>query len=216
LPVILGTVLVFFAESHESGNASYWLGGGGIDMVNVVIMQNSEVRGTFSILTIDNNFFGGRGVGYHCVCFGVERVGQAQIFGEGLVRRHSPRLPEGKSKQIPEEIFTTTQQSQHSASKFHIRQNMAQNGNAIIKNSLITGAGRGLFATKDLSPGESILTINRPLLCVLSNAELEETCVNCFSSSSGSIIGSHGNFQDEVKLSACSRCKQYKFCGKVC
>jgi hypothetical protein len=93
---------------------------------------------------------------------------------------------------------------------------MAQIGNAIINDSKIPGAGRGLFATKDVNPGESIFSIDRPLLCVLSNAELDETCANCFSSSSNSVIGSHDNFQEEVKLSACSRCKQYKFCSKVC
>ncbi|KAF2436620.1 SET domain-containing protein [Tothia fuscella] len=93
---------------------------------------------------------------------------------------------------------------------------MAQEGFAAIQNSNIPGAGRGLFASKKLGSGEAILTIDRPLLCVLSNANLMDTCANCLSSSSGSILASQESLHGNVVLSSCSRCKQLKYCGKKC
>jgi hypothetical protein len=88
---------------------------------------------------------------------------------------------------------------------------MASKGHAVVKPSPVSG--RGLFATKSLPPGELILTIERPLLCALDEKHLEDTCANCFR-----LVEEEDSNVDEdekVKLAACSRCKQLKFCGKV-
>jgi hypothetical protein len=88
---------------------------------------------------------------------------------------------------------------------------MVTKGSAVVGASSVSG--RGLFATKNLPAGELILTIERPLLCVLEGRHLTDTCANCFTCVNG-VLGNEDT--EKVKLSACSRCKQIKFCGKVC
>jgi hypothetical protein len=88
---------------------------------------------------------------------------------------------------------------------------MTSTGHTVVKPSPVSG--RGLFAKKSLAAGEPILIIERPLLCVLDELHLVDTCGNCFKQ-----FGKEDSNEDETKkatLAACSRCKQIKFCGKV-
>ncbi|KAI9728269.1 MAG: hypothetical protein M1834_007762 [Cirrosporium novae-zelandiae] len=75
-------------------------------------------------------------------------------------------------------------------------------------------AGQGLFASKDLSSGDSIISISRPLFAVLDTPRLEEACSNCFTWVPRSAIGSRGDGKEEVVLRACTGCRVVRYCGK--
>jgi hypothetical protein len=90
-----------------------------------------------------------------------------------------------------------------------------EKGYASIRTTPMNGTGKwatkspkGLFATKDLPAGVEIFTIERPLISALSKERLNDTCANCYKSSSEVAGGVDA-------LKACTGCKQAKYCGKV-
>ncbi|KAI9838683.1 MAG: hypothetical protein M1819_004997 [Sarea resinae] len=78
------------------------------------------------------------------------------------------------------------------------------------------GTGAGLFASRDLAPGEVVLSIARPLLVIPDSARLKETCSNCFAWLPRSAIGSRGHHLDDVTLKTCTGCRVVGYCSKDC
>ena len=68
----------------------------------------------------------------------------------------------------------------------------------------------GLFAAKDIDAGELIIRLARPLLAVLDSPHYNDTCSNCFVSTS-----ENEDEEEQVKLSICGGCGVVRFCGKV-
>lgn len=71
-------------------------------------------------------------------------------------------------------------------------------------------SGNGLFATKDIPAGSTILLKPRPLIGELDLPRLAESCHNCFLWSGCVIEGG------EIEIKACTGCKKVKYCSKVC
>lgn len=70
-------------------------------------------------------------------------------------------------------------------------------------------SGNGLFATKDIPAGSTILLKPRPLIGELDLPRLEESCHNCFLWSGCVIEGG------EIAIKACTGCKKVKYCSKA-
>jgi hypothetical protein len=97
--------------------------------------------------------------------------------------------------------------------------------------------GQGLFASSRISAGSAILQVEEPLVAIVDNEHLEETCSSCFawvppqrkntdsyggdsqlSKASLSIggISSDSLAGDEKRvLRACVRCKVVRYCNEV-
>lgn len=92
-------------------------------------------------------------------------------------------------------------------------------------------AGNGLFATKDIPAGSTILLTARPLIGELDLPRLQDSCHNCFmwayKAAKGCAVhatqgnkepGCHGceNEGGNPGVKACTGCKKVKYCSKVC
>lgn len=96
-------------------------------------------------------------------------------------------------------------------------------------------SGNGLFATKDIPAGSTILLKARPLIGELDLLKLEESCHNCFMWSQKAVrvcaIHAHepdrypGKYPDcsgcqteseAIGVKACTGCKKVRYCSKVC
>lgn len=78
-----------------------------------------------------------------------------------------------------------------------------------------TTSGNGLFCEKDTVPGALIFSIERPLISVLDNHELESTCSNCFArvkSFPGAVTAEWTNTE---AVKACAACHVLYYCSKV-
>jgi hypothetical protein len=77
-----------------------------------------------------------------------------------------------------------------------------------LRESSITGAGRGLFASRTLQLGEEIVTSLNPFVSVVTKQKLSTVCHNCFR-----VI----RVEDEnLKLKHCSTCKKVHYCSFLC
>lgn len=95
-------------------------------------------------------------------------------------------------------------------------------------------AGNGLFATKDIAAGSTLLLKTRPLIAELDLERLQDTCHNCFMWSQKTVracavhateadrLGRYPdcsgcqNEGDVTAVKACTGCKRVKYCSKVC
>ena len=75
--------------------------------------------------------------------------------------------------------------------------------------------GRGLFATKSHSPGDVLLSLDRPLIAVLDKTRIEDTCSWCFSWTELPVLSGAGVNQAS-KVNWCTGCKKVKYCSKRC
>ncbi|OCK85106.1 SET domain-containing protein [Lepidopterella palustris CBS 459.81] len=91
---------------------------------------------------------------------------------------------------------------------------MAHQNHAYIDKSPI--AGNGLFAGKAVPAGESILSISRPLIGTLNVVHLPDTCANCFTWTTGSLIGSRTYVPDGLTVKKCAGCQLVRYCSKKC
>ena len=80
--------------------------------------------------------------------------------------------------------------------------------NLELRESTVTGAGRGLFALRPLQPGEEIVTSLDPFVSVVTRQKLSMVCHNCFRFTS---------MEDDIlKLKHCSACKKIHYCNFLC
>lgn len=80
-------------------------------------------------------------------------------------------------------------------------------------------AGTCLFTSKEISAGELIFRLERPLVSVLDSVRLRDTCEACLQWMPESAPGDEeiGNREDERKiLKDCLGCKVVRYCSKVC
>lgn len=95
---------------------------------------------------------------------------------------------------------------------------MSQNDHAYyIKDSIIGGkaAGKGLFSNRDLTSGEPLVMIQRPLMASLESERLKDTCANCYVWTEGSSIGSRLYVKKGITVQMCAGCKRFRYCSKV-
>lgn len=85
--------------------------------------------------------------------------------------------------------------------------------------------GSGIFATKSFSLGDTIVTVNAPMIVALDKDRLTDTCYQCFRQAGDIPPEAHLGFPPdgsedknvgEVKLNRCAGCKVVRYCGKVC
>lgn len=69
-------------------------------------------------------------------------------------------------------------------------------------------AGRGLFTSKSLGPGELVFKDTRPLGCVLDTPLLERRCTWC-------LTGQDLGVQGRIDLKKCGGCGVVRFCNQV-
>lgn len=98
---------------------------------------------------------------------------------------------------------------------------MPETHNVEVKRSQIAGAGRGVFATKDLAPGDLILSLDRPLVAEPEFQRRLDTCAWCLQRaeldpaqrqkavSMGLPIGF-------IEVKACTGCRRVVYCSKTC
>ena len=96
-------------------------------------------------------------------------------------------------------------------------------------------SGNGLFATKDIPAGSTILLKSRPLIGELDLPRLEESCHNCFlwSQKAVRVCAVHASEPDRypgkypdcegcasegevIGVKTCTGCKKVRYCSKVC
>ncbi|KAK5166907.1 uncharacterized protein LTR77_007636 [Saxophila tyrrhenica] len=75
--------------------------------------------------------------------------------------------------------------------------------------------GRGLFATKKLAQGDVVIAMDRPLVAVLDEHRIEDTCSWCFSWTELPVLSGAGVNQ-ALKDNWCTGCKKVKYCSKAC
>lgn len=75
--------------------------------------------------------------------------------------------------------------------------------------------GRGVFAEKSFGPGEEIFCSRSPLISALDRSRLGETCANCLKWDGDAVIGVQEPLE-ESPLKACTGCRTFKYCRKVC
>lgn len=86
-----------------------------------------------------------------------------------------------------------------------------------IADSTIGGqpAGKGFFSSKEVSSGEPIVTIRRPLMASLESDRLKDTCANCCVWTEGSAVGSRLYVNKATDVSVCAGCRRFRYCSKV-
>ncbi|KAL5407246.1 hypothetical protein PMIN06_003785 [Paraphaeosphaeria minitans] len=94
---------------------------------------------------------------------------------------------------------------------------MSQDG-YYIRDSTIGGqaAGKGFFSNRDLTGGEPIAIIQRPLMASLESERLKDTCANCYVWTEGSAIGSRLYVKRGITVQMCAGCKRFRYCSKAC
>ncbi len=98
---------------------------------------------------------------------------------------------------------------------------MPETQNAEVKQSKIAGAGRGLFAVKDLAPGDVVLSLDRPLVAELDVARMLDTCAWCLQRSeldpaARQQAASVGLVAGFIEVKACTGCRRVVYCSKTC
>jgi len=81
-----------------------------------------------------------------------------------------------------------------------------------VGDSTMPGAGRGLFVRDDVAGSDLIFSVAKPLLCIVYAEDLEQTCDNCFATTTGTY---QTVFRDELKFKPCIGCKILHYCSEV-
>ncbi|KAI1824948.1 SET domain-containing protein [Xylaria intraflava] len=98
---------------------------------------------------------------------------------------------------------------------------MPANGGVEVKESQIKGAGNGLFARNAFSPGDTVVTVDRPLMAELEINRMLDTCAWCcqraatdpLERTTAASIGLPTGF---VEIKKCTGCQRVGYCSKTC
>lgn len=98
---------------------------------------------------------------------------------------------------------------------------MAGTETVTVRESCISGAGRGLFAAKDFQPGDVVLAIDRPLVAELDIDRLSDSCAWCFQRGATDPLerlqsASMGLPTGFIEAKACTGCHRVSYCSKKC
>ncbi|KAI0018971.1 hypothetical protein F4780DRAFT_793779 [Xylariomycetidae sp. FL0641] len=90
-----------------------------------------------------------------------------------------------------------------------------------VKPSGIRGAGRGLFARRDLQPGEVVVSLERPLVGELETERLLDTCGWCFQRGATDPLerqqaAAMGLPNGLLDIKGCTGCRRVGYCSKAC
>ncbi|KAI0162210.1 SET domain-containing protein [Xylariaceae sp. FL1272] len=90
-----------------------------------------------------------------------------------------------------------------------------------VKESSIGGAGRGLFATKDFSPGDVVFSADRPLVAELDAERMLDTCGWCTQRAATDPMervasAAMGLPTGLTEVKSCVGCKRVAYCSKKC
>ncbi|RYO88543.1 hypothetical protein DL764_008709 [Monosporascus ibericus] len=90
-----------------------------------------------------------------------------------------------------------------------------------VRQSQISGAGRGLFARRDFSPGDLILSLDRPLVAEVEIERMLDTCAWCLQRSerdphARKLAASMGLPIGFIEVKACTGCRRVVYCSKTC
>jgi hypothetical protein len=88
-----------------------------------------------------------------------------------------------------------------------------ETSNVTIQPSL-TASGNGLFATKHIPAGSTILVKSRPLVGELDIERLRDSCHGCFVWRFGVDVDDERKGRVVVKV--CTGCRKVRYCSKVC
>lgn len=78
-----------------------------------------------------------------------------------------------------------------------------------------TVSGRGLFAIRDVTAGNALLSLDRPLITALDGERIQDTCAWCFAWTELPVLSGAGVNQ-ATTVNACSGCKKVKYCSRAC
>ncbi|KAI1751487.1 SET domain-containing protein [Xylaria castorea] len=98
---------------------------------------------------------------------------------------------------------------------------MPTNEGVEVKQSPIPGAGKGLFARNVFSPGDTIVTVDRPLVTELEMDRMLDTCAWCCQRGatdpmervSSAAMGLPSGF---TEIKGCTGCQRVGYCSKAC
>ncbi|KAI1075450.1 hypothetical protein F5B20DRAFT_382666 [Whalleya microplaca] len=90
-----------------------------------------------------------------------------------------------------------------------------------VKQSEIDGAGRGLFARQDFSPGALVASVDRPLVAELEINHMLDTCGWCFQRAAVDPLereqaASMGLPSAFIEVKSCTGCRRVGYCSKTC
>lgn len=90
-----------------------------------------------------------------------------------------------------------------------------------VRDSKITGAGRGLFALKSFEPGDAVLRLDRPYVAELDIDRMQDTCAWCFLRGATDPKERRLSAQQHlptgfVETKACTGCRKVRYCSKSC
>ena len=98
---------------------------------------------------------------------------------------------------------------------------MSETQHVEVKQSKIGGAGRGLFALKDFSPGDVVLSLDRPLVTEVELDRTSDTCAWCLQRSemdpeARAKAAGMGLPTGLTSVKACTGCRLAVYCSKTC
>ncbi|KAJ2985655.1 hypothetical protein NUW58_g5417 [Xylaria curta] len=90
-----------------------------------------------------------------------------------------------------------------------------------VKQSRIPGAGKGLFARRAFSPGDTIVAVDRPLVTELEIDRMLDTCSWCCqreatNPTERTMAASMGLPSGSTKIKSCTGCQRVGYCSKAC
>ncbi|KAI2626785.1 hypothetical protein GGR54DRAFT_486177 [Hypoxylon sp. NC1633] len=90
-----------------------------------------------------------------------------------------------------------------------------------VKESSITGAGQGLFACQDFTPGDVVVSLERPLVSDLEIDRMKDTCGWCFQRGATDPMermqaASMGLPNGIIEIKECKGCCRVGYCSKLC
>ncbi|KAI1108914.1 SET domain-containing protein [Nemania sp. NC0429] len=98
---------------------------------------------------------------------------------------------------------------------------MLANEGVEVKESPISGAGKGLFARRAFSPGDTVVIVDRPLVAELEVDRMLDTCAWCFHRGATDPIervsaASMGLPHGSTDIKSCTGCRRVGYCSKPC
>ncbi|KAI0430333.1 hypothetical protein F5Y09DRAFT_230716 [Xylaria sp. FL1042] len=98
---------------------------------------------------------------------------------------------------------------------------MSANKGVEVKQSQISGAGKGLFARVAFSPGDVVVTVDRPLVAELEVERMQDTCAWCFQRGATDPVEKKmaeavGLPSGSIETKHCTGCRKVGYCSKVC
>jgi SET and MYND domain-containing protein len=98
---------------------------------------------------------------------------------------------------------------------------MPANEGVELKQSGVEGAGKGLFARNDFSPGDIVVAVDRPLVAELEIERMLDTCAWCCQRGATDplervMAASMGLPNGLAEIKSCTGCQRVGYCSKAC